>query len=731
MADLRPASSLHPTERIVGQASAIAGLRAQIRHLAAFDGLGHPYAPTVLLHGETGAGKGLVARVIHDSGPRAHGPFVDVNCAAIPETLLEAELFGFAAGSFTDAKRPKPGLFEAASGGTLLLDEIDALPLALQGKLLTAIEEKRVRRLGAVKEQSVDVKLIAASQAELGLRVREGRFRGDLYQRLAVVLLDIPPLRDRGEDVLVLAGELLRQYAKVYRLNPKRLSAAAEGWLRAYPWPGNVRELSHLLERVMLFSAETIIDPDTLERLCLPRPPSDATMATTTDRRAAEDDAARITQALRQTEGNVEGAARLLGLSRKAVRYRMRKYGITRPQVDQKPRRPSRPSHQGTSGVPSLAMGQGEGGGDEAAAFPLAPVSSPIRREEEPEEAMVLAPSWERKPVAVLALELTWPVPVEGDSPRYEPWTATRRWEQVISEKLQGFDGVLLQRSPSLLLVAFGMPHTLEQLPQRAVQAALVLQQLVAAAPAGEGGPELRQAVHWGQLLVDVAARDPTAQVLAIGDTLTRPVRLLGHTAPGEILVSSEVAPLVEGWCALLACEGLFRGEPSDGIQAYSVVGLRPHYSALKMYAQRPLNRFVGRERELSTLSDLLVPVQEGRGQLVGIMGSLALASPAYATSSRALTCPSAGCSSKPARPLTTGVPHISRSSTCLRPIFSSTLAMICRRYGTKSPTSSWRWGRSCSRSCRRSLCSWRCRLKTPSGKPSIRPNVVSASWKP
>ena len=197
-------------------------------------------------------------------------------------------------------------------GGTLLLDEIDALPLALQGKLLTVIEEKRVRRLGVVKAQSVDVKLIAASQAELSLR-------------------------DRGEDVLILAGELLRQYAKAYRLNPKRLSAAAEGWLRAYPWPGNVRELSHLLERIMLFSAETIIDPDTLERLCLPRPPSDAAMATTPDRRAAEDDAARITQALRQTEGNVEGAARLLGLSRKAVRYRMRKYGITRPRADQKP----------------------------------------------------------------------------------------------------------------------------------------------------------------------------------------------------------------------------------------------------------------------------------------------------------------------------------------------------------------------------------------------------------
>ena len=138
----------HPTDRLVGQTPAIQALRAQIRHLVAFDAVGNPYAPTVLLQGETGTGKGLVARIIHDSGPRAQGLFLDVNCAAIPETLLEAELFGFEAGAFTDAKRAKPGLFEAASGGTLFLDELEALAPALQSKLLTAIEAKRIRRLG-------------------------------------------------------------------------------------------------------------------------------------------------------------------------------------------------------------------------------------------------------------------------------------------------------------------------------------------------------------------------------------------------------------------------------------------------------------------------------------------------------------------------------------------------------------------------------------------------------
>src|SRR5687768_5989717 len=155
MVQPRSSSAHHPTDRLLGCSPVISALCAQIRHLAAFDTVGSPHVPTVLLQGETGTGKGLVARVIHDSGPRASGPFIEVNCAAIPDTMLEAELFGFEPGAFTDAKRAKPGLFEAASGGTLFLDEIDALPLALQGKLLTALESKRVRRLGAVVERTV------------------------------------------------------------------------------------------------------------------------------------------------------------------------------------------------------------------------------------------------------------------------------------------------------------------------------------------------------------------------------------------------------------------------------------------------------------------------------------------------------------------------------------------------------------------------------------------------
>jgi len=176
-----------PLASIVGNAAAIERLRQQIRHLATFDRPGA--APTVLLQGETGTGKGLVARALHASGTRTQAGFVDVNCAAIPESMLEAELFGFEAGAFTDAKRAKPGLFEVATGGTLFLDEIDALPLSLQSKLLKVIEEKTLRRLGAIAPQRIDVKLIAATQRDLPALVGAGTFRADLYHRLAVVVI--------------------------------------------------------------------------------------------------------------------------------------------------------------------------------------------------------------------------------------------------------------------------------------------------------------------------------------------------------------------------------------------------------------------------------------------------------------------------------------------------------------------------------------------------------------
>jgi DNA-binding NtrC family response regulator/predicted ATPase len=616
MASSRLRSS-HAISRIHGTSATIDALREQIGRLAAFDTLGSPLVPTVLLQGETGTGKGLVARVLHESGPRREGPFLEVNCAAIPEMLLEAELFGFEAGAFTDAKRPKPGLFEAASGGTLFLDEIDALPLALQGKMLKAIEEKRVRRVGAVTDKPVDIKLTVATHADLNTRVAKGRFRADLYYRLAVVVLEIPPLRQRGDDVRVLAQQFLRHYAEGHRVTLKRLSQSAMAWLQQYPWPGNVRELNHLMERVTLLHPDPIVDAQVLERLCLPRgqPAVRAAAKPPEVEREPEDEAARIRQILHRTEGNVAQAARVLGWSRKTLRYRMERYGIERPSrgtAIQSPagRGPGRP-------LPRPLL-PGDGRQEEAAEPQSVSIDTPAQ-----EIPRVVTPAWEQKRVAVLAIEVTWPVTTMAEDQAYEPWTVTTQWEQRIVGRVEGFGGIVLQRAPSLYLVAFGLPQTLEQLPQRALQAALAVRRLVAdaGAAAGEPYPRVRQAIHWGQLLVDVQARAPTTRLLAVGETLALPVRLLGEAAPGEILVSAQVQGLVEGRYALQACDGPVEAEPSERLGAYRVVSPNPPGSPLIRQGGRPLSRFVGRDREMIILSALLAQVEDSQGHVVGIVG--------------------------------------------------------------------------------------------------------------
>jgi DNA-binding NtrC family response regulator len=207
---------------------------------------------TVLLTGETGTGKELVARAIHYNGPRAAKPFVEINCTALPENLLEAELFGYEAGAFTDARAPKPGLFESAQGGTLFLDEIGDLSFALQAKLLRVLEEKRVRRLGSLRDQPLDVRVIAATHVNLTAAIEEQRFRRDLYYRLNVFPIHLPPLRERGEDVLLLAASFLDRFSSEYETPRPPITPEVQRVLLGHSWPGNVRELRNAVERAVL-----------------------------------------------------------------------------------------------------------------------------------------------------------------------------------------------------------------------------------------------------------------------------------------------------------------------------------------------------------------------------------------------------------------------------------------------------------------------------------------------
>ncbi len=334
----RGEAGAHVSE-ILGESPAIRALREQVERIAALEAPGGGGAPTVLLLGETGTGKGLVARAIHYQSPRASGPFVEVNCAAIPSALLEAELFGYERGAYTDARTAKPGLFEAAEGGTLFLDEIGHMDPGLQVKLLKAIEDKAVRRLGGLRTKTVNARLITATNRDLEAAIAEGAFRQDLYFRIKVLTIEIPPVRARGGDIILLARHFLDLFARGYGQPPKRLSPAAEALLLTYRWPGNVRELAHTMERTVLCHADPTV---TVEDLGLaPRTPEVPVVVGPDGHVQVDfssggivlDEVERqlIVKALEASDWNRTQAAQLLGISRDTLRYRIEKYHLPAP----------------------------------------------------------------------------------------------------------------------------------------------------------------------------------------------------------------------------------------------------------------------------------------------------------------------------------------------------------------------------------------------------------------
>ena len=285
-------------------------------------------APTpVLIRGETGSGKGVLARWLHERSPRAQQPLVDLNCAGLSRELLESELFGHQKGAFTGAVQAKPGLMEMADRGTLFLDEIGDVDLQVQAKLLKALEEMRFRRLGEVHDRRVDVRLLAATHRDLDALVRAEKFREDLYYRIRGVELRIPPLRERGRDVILLARRLLERIAADLGRPGVRLAESAEQALQSHQWPGNVRELRNVLEHAALLSPRTtLLDDDFAELLRSPRGP----VATPGSMTLEEAERRHVEQILRQENWVVQKAAKVLGISRTSLYERMRRFGLSR-----------------------------------------------------------------------------------------------------------------------------------------------------------------------------------------------------------------------------------------------------------------------------------------------------------------------------------------------------------------------------------------------------------------
>jgi DNA-binding NtrC family response regulator len=319
-------------------------------------------ATTILIQGESGTGKDLVAKTIHYESSRQDGPFVAINCSAIPETLMEAELFGHEKGAFTDAKQMKKGLFETANGGTLFLDEIGELSPLLQAKLLRVLEDQVIRRVGGVRDLQVDVRVVAASNRDLEKAVREGHFRQDLYYRLAIIAIFIPPLRERVDDILPLVDFFIAWYNRKFKKSVRGISAETRRLLLAHNWPGNVRELKNSIERAMILEDESVLRP-----LYMPFAVGDAARSGLTafehtsssadgggkqlangrvlprlyipeeGTSLEEVERAMVELAMRQANGNQTHAARLLDISRDALRYKLKKFELVPAGDEEEP----------------------------------------------------------------------------------------------------------------------------------------------------------------------------------------------------------------------------------------------------------------------------------------------------------------------------------------------------------------------------------------------------------
>jgi len=557
-------------EELVGKSPAIESVRKDLRRLLALVREGRRL-PAILIQGETGTGKGLAAKLLHRHGPRSRGPFVDLNCAAIPEALLEGELFGYERGAFTDARRAKPGLFQTSNGGVLLLDEVGLLPESLQAKLLTAIEEQAVRRLGGTVKETFDTWLISATNTDLERAVRERRFREDLYHRLAVLTIRLPPLRERADDAVLLMRGLLEQASRHYGLPTKSLTPSAIARVAADPWRGNVRELANVAERLALL----VDGPDvTAADFDLARG-VDYGPAAPPGVSAAIGEREQLLAALETTGWNIMRTCAVLGVSRNTVRSRMDRWGLrTRGAT-----------------IPHAPVPEG---GPERAAEPVA-IPAAVVVEPSP-----VALRWERRHVTMLR------VVVAGTS---DPSVYAAPVLSLAAEKVRGFGGRVEGLGRTQLDASFGaLP--IENAARRAASTALALHKSVLdmvppglttstvlhteQATVGQAG---------GALVIEDAERAALAETLA---------ELMKRVKPGVVTASATTAPFLERHFELRADEAAVVGAPT-------LVVVRPDPSGLG--AWRRLMRFVGRRAEMDVLGSRWEMARTGRGQIVALVG--------------------------------------------------------------------------------------------------------------
>jgi DNA-binding NtrC family response regulator/predicted ATPase/class 3 adenylate cyclase len=571
--------------QFLGDSAPVREILASVTRVQPILGLGRR-VPPVLLQGETGTGKGLLARTIHETGPRAAGPFVDLNCAAIPATLIEAELFGFERGAFTDARQARTGLVEAAHRGTLFLDEIGLVPEGLQAKLLTVLETREVRPLGGTRARAVDVSIIAATNSDLREAVSQRRFREDLYHRLAVLVFSLPPLRERGNDVLELAEAFLGRACADHALK-KKLAEDARAAIAAYRWPGNVRELANLMERVALLTEGSII---TAADLALPAvsiasTPTDRELPDVLSLKASVDTftRARVEQALNEARGNISAAAEQLGVPRSTLRYQLERFGLTQGGMGRARRRTA----------------------------PVTPaLSDRVLARARPVEG-------ERRQVTVLFADFTEAMDrVAGGDPE-----ATRALFDPVLETMidaiRRHEGSINHVRDDGLMALFGAPVAHEDHAVRACYAALSMHESVGRLAEGMRSSlgadiTIRIGLHSGDVALRVIGNEVRLDYAAIPETTRVAARTVQAAWPGSSLITAETFRLAEGFIEVA---------PAAPANVYELSAPSVVRSRLRAAIARSLSQFVGRDAETEQIRAAMDRARSGRGQVVALVG--------------------------------------------------------------------------------------------------------------
>ena len=567
---------MDPLDELLGESPGIAAIREQVRRLLQRQQNARQLPP-ILIQGETGTGKGHLAKIIHRASPRRDGPFENVDCPAIPGTLFESIMFGVERGAFTDARQTRPGHFQSAHRGTIFLDEVGLLPEALQSKLLKVIEERTVRRVGGTRDEQVDVWIIAATNEDLAAAVRARQFREDLYHRLTFMTLTLPPLRERGEDVILLAQRLLDRACTEHGLPPMTLDPSARAAVLAYDWSGNVRRLRNVMEKVALLSDAQTITGEMLglpapHAVGMPEPVAGGEMRPLREELGSLE-REQLLQALNEADWNLSRAAARLGIPRNTLRYRIEKYGLRRGSMPSGPP-PDQPARSRTS-------------------------------EPETVSANPSLPRWEQRRLTMLRAVLVAPASVDL-SPH------ASRVLEVVAEKVRTFGGRIEERSPTGLVAAFGL-DPIEDAPRRAAHAAMAVQKAAERARGAGEAPGIKLAIHVEQALVGYVGDSVEIDLNAKHEAWTILESLLGRAETNTVVVSETTIPFLERRFDLVALDPI-EGAPK---RAYWLTGReRPGLGV-----GRRMARFVGRGSNLELLQSYLASVMRGQGQIVGIVG--------------------------------------------------------------------------------------------------------------